>query len=51
MKLLQERFYVFISALVTVLIFAFIISHFPVEEENRPEQGPVADASLHNGKE
>jgi hypothetical protein len=50
MKLLQERFYVFISLLVTVVVFAFIISNFPVKEGNHPEpgSGSVADASVHN---
>ncbi|WP_187292117.1 hypothetical protein [Bacillus sp. 1NLA3E] len=46
MKLLQERFYVFISVLFTVLVFAFLISNFPVEENNSPEQSPVADARI-----
>ncbi|WP_187118915.1 hypothetical protein [Bacillus marasmi] len=50
MKLLRERFYVFISLLVTALVFAFIISNFPFSEEV-PKPAPVADASLHNGGE
>ncbi|MGJ7920236.1 hypothetical protein [Neobacillus sp. LXY-4] len=49
MKLLRERFFVFISVLFTVLVFAFIISNFPVAEEEDREPSPVADASLHNG--
>jgi hypothetical protein len=48
MKLLRERFYLFISLLFTVLVFAFVISNFPFTEEDKPGQGPVADASLHN---
>jgi hypothetical protein len=50
MKLLQERFYVFISVLFTVLVFAFLISNFPVEEKNPPEQSPVADARIQTEK-
>ncbi len=46
MKLLQERFYVFISVLFTVLVFAFLISNFPVEEDKSPEHSPVADARI-----
>lgn len=50
MKLLQERFYLFISLLVTALVFAFIISNFPFSEEV-PEPAPVADASVHSDEE
>lgn len=41
MKLLQERFNVFISVLITVLVFALIISNFPIAGENAPIQSPV----------
>lgn len=51
MRLLKERFYVFISLLFTVLVFAFIISNFPIAEGDNKESGPVADASLHSGGE
>jgi hypothetical protein len=39
-----------ISLLVTVLVFAFLISNFPVPE-GIPEKGPVADAGIHNGND
>lgn len=51
MKLLKERFYMFISLLVTVLVFAFIISSFPIAEGQDKETSPVVDASVHNGGE
>ncbi len=41
MKLLKERFNVFISVLITMLVFALIMSNFPVAEENAPIQSPV----------
>lgn len=50
MKLLQERIYLFISLLVTALVFAFIISNFPFSEEI-PEPAPVADASVHSAED
>ena len=41
MKLLQERINVFISVLISVLVFAFIISNFPVAVKTTPIQSPV----------
>ena len=51
MKLLRERFYVLISVLFTVLVFALIISNFPVDADKDPTESPVADANVHTAEE
>lgn len=51
MRLLRERFVVLVSVVVTMLVFAFIISNFPVNSDKAPGTEPVANANVHTSVE